>query len=109
MLRAKDITRQFAREGAKKRLAELDAERVILLQILGGHDLPSPKPLKKKRTQSAKHWTRTPQGRAKMSRLMKAKYAAGWKAQMRRGHAGPQPTAEQQLTSALPETDQSTH
>jgi len=112
MLRAKDIQQQFVREGAKRRLAELDAEREILLQILGGHDAPSPrrpgalKRLKKNRKQSPRHWTQTPEGRTRMSKLMKAKYASGWKA---RKNDVANPTAEQQYTSALPETDQSTH
>jgi hypothetical protein len=103
MLRAKDISDRFIREGAKRRLAELDAEREMLMQILNGT-----KPIKKakRRNQSPRHWTQTPAGRARMSKLMKDKYANGWKA---RKNDVANPTAEQQLTSALPESDQSTH
>ena len=106
MLRAKDYQDRFVREGAKRRLAELDAERDVLMQILGGTK-PKPKPrTRATKRQSKNHWTQTPEGRAKMSRMMKAKYAAGWKKQAKPIAI---PTAEQQITSALPETDQSTH
>ena len=109
MLRAKDYQDRFVREGAKRRLAELDAEREMLLQILNGGGKSKPKPRAKvRKRQSKNHWTQTTEGRAKMSRMMKAKYAAGWKKQAKSQPISI-PTAEQQLTSALPETDQSTH
>ena len=109
MLRAKDYQERFVREGAKRRLAELEAEREMLLQIIGGTK-PKPKvrAKAKKRGQSKHHWTQTAEGRAKMSRMMKAKYAAGWK-KTPKAQPISIPTAEQQLDSALPDTDQSTH
>lgn len=109
MLRAKQVEMSLLREGAKRRLAELNAEREVLLTILGEN-----KPKPKKRT-GKPHWTRTAAGRAKMSQLMKDKYANGWKGHKKDAfdtipNANDEnPTAEQQITSALPETDGSTH
>jgi hypothetical protein len=78
-----EMKEKLIKLGAQQRLSELNKERDVLLNLLGRSDddqkkkdvLNSVKSVKKNK----KHWTKTPEGRAHMSRIMKAKYAAGWK------------------------------
>lgn len=68
---------ELAKIGAKLRLAELDKERDMLLDFIGySSDLKDKvvAAVQKKK----KHWTQTPEGKRKLSKIMKAKYKNGW-------------------------------
>ena len=71
---------------AKKRSIDLAISEIMQIQDglsvrkKAAKIIESIKPRRKYRKFKKEHWTQTPEGKKKMSALMKAKYASGWKA-----------------------------
>jgi spore cortex formation protein SpoVR/YcgB (stage V sporulation) len=97
-MNSNELKQELIKIGARARLSDLNKERQELFKILGYNDkgritikvdkpaaqevLEAVKDIKEhneKPTEKKIHWTQTDAGRKKMSKLMKAKYAAGWK------------------------------
>jgi hypothetical protein len=81
-----EMKEKLIKLGAQQRLSDLNKEREVLLTLLGHGGTPLSKERSKAKevldsvkVVKKKHWTQTPAGRAKMSKIMKAKYDAGWK------------------------------
>ncbi len=70
---------ELAKIGAKVRLDELNKERDTLLDFIGYPEELKSQIAKKVVKKKKLHWTQTPAGKRKMSKLMKAKYQNGWR------------------------------
>ena len=76
----KEIKEELIRDGAVQRLQDLNKEREILLKIINWKPSKQAEIIKDATAiRKKKHWTQTAAGRKKMSKIMKAKYDAGWK------------------------------
>jgi hypothetical protein len=86
-LNVTQLREELIKLGAVQRLSDLNKEREVLLKLLGQEESREVKAKeiikhvksRKKYKLKKKHWTQTPEGKKKMSQIMLAKYANGWK------------------------------
>jgi hypothetical protein len=100
-MNSNSLREKLIRIGAQARLSDLNKERQELFKILGLNDkgrvlvvpeqiidsVKADKQVRELNTKAAEikanikkvHWTQTKAGRDRMSKIMKAKYASGWK------------------------------
>jgi len=84
-LNVTQLREELIKLGAVQRLSDLNKEREVLLKLLGQEESREVKAkeiikhVKSHKKGKKLHWTQTPEGKKKMSQIMLAKYANGWK------------------------------